>query len=116
MRDLAAGRLFTVGAARPGGTSRENVAVAVSATSTPDRSASRPLIRIVQEVPGGDRKSRRCTGGGPSGRCEASVEFLASPWLQPVPPSPEGSVIACVTAAGAPSTRFGRTLVCVDAG
>ena len=63
MRDLAAGRLFTVGAARPGGTSRENVAVAVSATSTPDRSASRPLIRIVQEVPGGDRKSRRCTGG-----------------------------------------------------
>ena len=68
MRDLAAGRLFTVGAARPGGTSRENVAVAVSATSTPDRSASRPLIRIVQEVPGGDRKSRRCTGGGLSGR------------------------------------------------
>ena len=56
MRDLAAGRLFTVGAARPGGTSRENVAVAVSATSTPDRSASRPLIRIVQEVPGGDRQ------------------------------------------------------------
>ena len=68
MRDLAAGRLFTVGAARPGGTSRENVAVAVSATSTPDRSASRPLIRIVREVPGGDRKSRRCTGGGLSGR------------------------------------------------
>ena len=50
MRDLAAGRLFTVGAARPGGTSRENVAVAVSATSTPDRSASRPLIRMVQET------------------------------------------------------------------
>ena len=67
MRDLAAGRLFTVGAARPGGTSRENVAVAVSATSTPDRSASRPLIRIVQQVPGGD------TGGGLSGRYSASA-------------------------------------------
>ena len=46
-RDLAAGRLFTVGAARPAGTSRENVAVAVSATSTPDRSASRPLNLIL---------------------------------------------------------------------
>ena len=111
VRDLAAGRLFTVGAARPGGTSRENVAVAVSATSTPDRSASRPLIRIVQEVPGGDRKSRRCTGGGLSGRyAVASLEFFASPWLQPVPPSPEASVIACVTAAGAPSTDSGARL------
>jgi hypothetical protein len=27
----------------------------------------------VQQVPGGDRKSRRCTGGGLSGRYSASA-------------------------------------------
>eukprot|EP00964_Phaeocystis_antarctica_P049323 scaffold28612_cov63-Phaeocystis_antarctica.AAC.2 len=47
-RPLAAGRLFTVGAARLAGTSMENVAVAVSATSTPDRIASPQLAHTMR--------------------------------------------------------------------